>query len=80
MIRRILAFVLGFTIMWGLLGTQKALSMGSMPSHDKPGDFFCWIAKGKLAQAHGDEAVAERIARAKGVSEATINKAKRCPR
>lgn len=29
MIRTIIAFVLGFTIMWGLLGTQKALSMGS---------------------------------------------------
>jgi hypothetical protein len=28
LIRRILAFVLGFTIMWGVLGTQKALSMG----------------------------------------------------
>lgn len=29
LIRRIIAFVLGFTLMWGLLGTQKALSMGS---------------------------------------------------
>jgi len=76
LIRRILAFVLGFTIMWGLLGTQKALSM---PTPDKPSAFFCWMARGALAAA-GSEAAAERQARAKGVSEATISKAKRCPR
>jgi hypothetical protein len=29
MLTRIVSFVLGFTLMWGILGSQKALSMGS---------------------------------------------------
>ena len=79
MIRSVIAFVLGFTLMWGLMGTQKVFSMGSAPSHEKPSAWFCWMARGALAAA-GSEAAAEQAARAKGVSEATIALAKRCPR
>lgn len=46
---------------------------------DKPSPMFCWMARGAVAEA-GSEAAAEKAARAKGVSEAIIAKAKRCQR
>jgi hypothetical protein len=46
---------------------------------EKPSAELCWAARGAVAIA-GSEAAAEKAARARGVSEATIAKAKRCPR
>jgi hypothetical protein len=45
---------------------------------DKPSAMFCWVARGAVKVA-GSEKAAEDKARAKGVSEAIITKAKRCP-
>lgn len=56
-----------------------ALTGGPALANDKPSAFFCWMARGAVAEA-GSEAAAEKAARAKGVSEATIAKAKRCSR
>jgi len=48
-------------------------------ANDKPSIFFCWTARAAVAAA-GSEKAAEREARARGISEVTIAKAKRCPR
>jgi hypothetical protein len=73
MLRLVISFVIAFTLMWGLLGTQKALS------HERPSAMMCWFARGAVAEA-GGEAAAEKAARARGVSEGDIAKAKRCRR
>jgi hypothetical protein len=46
---------------------------------EKPSAWFCIKAKAVLLAA-GSEKAAEDAARAQGASEATIAKAKRCPR
>jgi hypothetical protein len=68
MIRHFTAIIFGLTIM-----------IGPALANDKPSAFFCWMAKGAVVEA-GGEAAAEKAARAKGVSEADIAKAKRCKR
>ena len=55
LIRRILAFVLGFTLMWGVLGTKRALSMG--------GQF------GTYSQAYLDRQKCRADAKAAGTKE-----------
>ena len=62
-----------------LIASLFVCSMAALAA-EKPSATFCWFAKGALAQAGGDEAAAEKAARARGVAEATIAKAKRCPR
>lgn len=46
---------------------------------EKPDAWFCIKAKAVLLAA-GSEKAAEDVARARGASEATIARAKRCPR
>jgi hypothetical protein len=46
---------------------------------ESPSGSFCWLAR-RARDAAGSEKAAEDAARAQGVSEATIAKAKRCPR
>jgi len=67
MIRYVLVLALAFVL------TSPAFA------NEKPSAWFCWMARGALAAA-GSEVAAEQAARAKGVSEAMIAKAKRCPR
>lgn len=49
------------------------------PQPDKPSATFCWLAR-QARDVAGSEKAAEDAARAQGVSEATIAKAKRCSR
>lgn len=49
------------------------------PKPDKPSATFCWFAR-QARDAAGSEKAAEDAARAQGVSEATIAKAKRYSR
>jgi hypothetical protein len=46
---------------------------------DSPSGSFCWLAR-RARDVAGSEKAAEDAARTQGVSEATIAKAKRCPR
>lgn len=78
MIRTIIGDVLA-TYLLVLLGTCPAHAMGSTVTNEKPSAWFCFMARGAVASA-GNEIAAESAARARGVSEATIAKAKRCPR
>jgi hypothetical protein len=56
-----------------------AIAHADEPKPTKPSETFCWLAR-QARDAAGGEKEAEDIARARGVSEATIAKAKRCPR
>lgn len=66
MISRTIAFVLGFTLMWGVLGTQKALSMGSTKF-------------GTYSQAYLDRQKCREEAKAAGKSEEVCKKARGRP-
>ena len=53
--------------------------LGPVMASDKPSATFCWLAR-QARDVAGSERAAEDAARARGVSEATIAKAKRCSR
>lgn len=49
------------------------------PKPEKPSAWLCWAAR-EAREVAGSERAAEEAARARGIAEATIAKAKRCPR
>jgi hypothetical protein len=57
-----------------------ALCCAALPAlAEQPSATFCWFAKAAVKSA-GSEKAAEEVARARGASEETIAKAKRCRR
>lgn len=58
----------------GVVGAGEAVTTRPAPSSG-----FCWFAR-RAVYIAGSEKAAESQARADGVSEETIAKAKRCPR
>lgn len=71
------AGLIAAVLLLGAGGTVGAAEIGGQ--RQAPSAAFCWVAKRAVYLA-GSEKAAESRARADGVSEEAIAKAKRCPR